>query len=112
MPGIPGMKRARGRPVDPDSERSRQPWAALGMSRATYAIRKRYDDLPKLPMKFRADFKKSCVHKLTADDVRYIKRFLLERPYPEHKWLLVDFDIDQATLADILNERTHRDVAV
>ena len=108
-------EKKRGRPVDPASERSRRPWEALGMSRATYSIKKRYGDLPKTaavrpPMKFRADFKKSGVHKLTADDARYIKRFLVERPYREHKWLLLDFDIDEATLADILAERTHWDI--
>ena len=106
------MLKARGRPVDPGSERSRKPWEKLGMSRASFYWRKRYGDLPKLPMKFRANFKKSAVHKLTAEDARYIKRFLLDRPYREHRWLLLDFNIDEATLADILNERTHRDIEV
>lgn len=106
------LKTKRGRPIEPKSARQKRPWMRLGISRATFYWRKRYGDLPMPPpMKFRADFKKSGVHKLTADDARYIKRFLLERPYREHKWLLLDFDVDEATLADILNERTHRDIA-
>jgi hypothetical protein len=103
------MSKSTGRPVNPRSERSLKPWRALKMSRASYYWRKRYGGLP---MKYRAakDFRRSAVHKLLVDDVRYIKRFQMERPYREHKWLLLDFDIDRATLSDILHERTHRDV--
>ena len=92
------MTRKIGRPVDPDSERSRRSWVALGMSRATYYWKKRYSDLPK---------------PLTADDVRTIKQLGLE--LNGYKWIPLvagEYGVDQATIMDILNERTHRDVAV
>jgi hypothetical protein len=38
-------KPQRGRPPDPNSERSLKPWAKLNMSRAAYYWRKRYGDL-------------------------------------------------------------------
>lgn len=36
-----------GRPIIPDSERQREPWKELGVSRATFYWKKRYGDLPK-----------------------------------------------------------------
>jgi hypothetical protein len=36
-----------GRPVNPKSEASREPWKKLGISRATFYWKKRYGDLPK-----------------------------------------------------------------
>lgn len=42
------LTRPVGRPVDPNSEASLRPWAELGISRATYYWRKRYNDLPVL----------------------------------------------------------------
>lgn len=43
-------QKSQGRPVDPQSERSRKPWLRLGMSRATFYWHKRYNDLPKRPL--------------------------------------------------------------
>lgn len=40
------MKKPIGRPVNPKSEASREPWKKLGMSRATFYWKKRYNDLP------------------------------------------------------------------
>jgi hypothetical protein len=90
-----------GRPINPHSERQTRPWEAYRMSRAWYYILKKYGDLP---------VRRYHHRKLTPDDVRYIKRFFLERPYREHKWLLVDFDVCWATLQDIFHERTWKHI--
>jgi hypothetical protein len=40
------MSKRRGRPIDPTSERAREPWEAHGLSRASWYWKKRYGDLP------------------------------------------------------------------
>lgn len=40
------IKRGPGRPIVPTSESFTKPWLKLGVSRATYYWRKRYNDLP------------------------------------------------------------------
>ena len=44
---------SQGRPVDPKSERSLKPWEKLGMSRASFYWKKRYNDLPRAAPKRR-----------------------------------------------------------
>ncbi len=110
----------RGRPIDPTSERARKPWEGLGMSRATYNWKKRYGDLPvptaKLALKYRPDFTTAINRKLTAAQARQLKQELLEYPYELHPLLTLAHGgrpyVDEATLSDILNERTHKDIVV
>ena len=59
-------QKSQGRPVDPTSERSLKPWLKLGMSRATFYWRKRYDDLPKRRRRRAAP---SFTRELTINDI-------------------------------------------
>lgn len=63
------------------------------------------------PMKYRADFKKSCVHKLRANEVETIKHLGCElNGYKWERLVAAEYDIDTATVRDILSERTHKDI--
>ncbi len=72
------------------------------MSRATYYWKKLYGDLP-MP---------NPNSKLTKADAKELKTKLFEWPYKWHVILAAEYGVDQATLADILHERTHRDIVL
>ncbi len=104
-------KKSPGRPVNPASERSRKPWEMLSMSRANYYWLKRFGKLPAPPLKYRPDWTPAVNRKLTAEQVRTIKRLACE--LPGYKWvpfIALEYGVSESTIYDIINERTHKDI--